>query len=188
MSEETIFVNEKNEVISPPKMSGGTYAPTVARSDKGDLMDKIKPDIIVEIIRHKLMGEEYINGKWVKIEALKSKAITEMGAWDIANLMLSVSSQNVSLSNLTDDEVRSRALEISRTAINMMLSNWKEYGIKGSDQIEFVFQIIFSNSFITLKQPQGEGIRKLLSNTTTEQRLHTTAEEKRGFSLFSKRR
>jgi hypothetical protein len=49
----------------------------------------------------------------------------------------------------------------------MCLKNWREYGIKGTDHFDFVHQIVFSNSFITLKQPEGEGIRKMLRDTMT---------------------
>ena len=37
-----------------------SYPPAVLpKNDKSDLMDKINPDAIVEVIRHKLMGRIY---------------------------------------------------------------------------------------------------------------------------------
>lgn len=164
------------------------YPPIGSRQDKGDILNAIKPDLIVEVIRHKLMGEELIDGVWKPNPALQSKAITKVGAWDLANLMLGVSSQNVSLSNLTDREVRERTLSIVKTAQDMMLKNWKAYGINGTDQMEFIHEIIMSNTFITLKQPQGEGIRKMITGITTENRQVITNKEERGFSLFSRSR
>ncbi len=114
----------------------GTY-PSIydMKGKQADLLDKIKPDKIVEEIRHKLMGEEFINGRWVAIPELKDRSISKVGAWDIANLMLSVSSQNVALSKLDDKTIRQRAMSIAETAQHMMLKNWKEYGIKGVDQL-----------------------------------------------------
>jgi len=149
----------------------GNYPPTIIhQGDKADLLEKIRPDEIVEIIRNRLMGKEFIEGKWEIVEVLKTRSLTEVGAWDISNLMLCVSSRNVSLSKLKDDEIKKRALNISRQAQVMCLKNWKEYGIKGTDQLGFVHEIVFSNTLITLKQPEGEGIRKMLMGTVNENR------------------
>lgn len=158
--------NQQQDYYEPlPQQS---YAPPLALpSEKADLLDKIRPNLIVQEIFHRLLGEEEINGTWTPHPALKEKALSFVGAWNIATLMLPVSSQNVSLSKLKDNEIRARALSIAKTAQRMCLRNWKEYGIRGTDQLNFVHEIIFSNTFITLKQPQEEGIRKLLSNTMT---------------------
>lgn len=159
-------------------------AQTIMPNDKADLLDKIKPDLIVEFIRHRLMGEELINGQWIPNRHLKDKALTFRGAWDIANLMLGVSSQNVSLSKLADIEIKRRTLSIIKTAMYMCARNREEYGIKTIDQYYFVYEIIMSNTFITLKQPEGEGIRKLLAGTYAEQKVTTEAPTKTG-GIFS---
>jgi len=158
------------------------------RSDKADLLERINPDLIVETIRHKLLGERLIEGSWVKIEALQSRALTEKGAEEITNLMLPVSSQNVSISKLTNDEIRERTFNIAREAQLLCIKNWKEYGITGADQLGLVHQIVFSNTFITLKQPEGEGIRKMLMGTIQEQNLRQDSTEKKGWSLFGGKR
>ena len=154
------------------------------RSDKADLLERINPDLIVETIRHKLLGERLIDGKWEKVAALQPRALTEKGAEEITNLMLPVSSQNVSISKLTNDEIRERTFNIAREAMLMCVKNWKEYGITGADQLGLVHQIVFSNTFITLKQPEGEGIRKMLMGTIQEQNLRQDNTEKKGWSLF----
>ena len=174
-SEEIIYVDEQGQRVNPaggsPTTSQYSYPPiTQNRQDKADILDKIRPDLIVEVIRHKLMGEDLINGRWVINDRLKSRALTATGAQDITNLMLAVSSQNVSLSKLDDDTIRKRALAIAVTAQRMCLDFWREYGITSTSQLDFVHQIVFSNTLVTLKQPEGEGIRKLIQGTTTEQR------------------
>ena len=142
-----------------------SYAPPIVMpTEKADLLDKIQPTLIVTAVFHRLLGEEEINGEWIKIPALQDRALTEKGAWDIATLMTPVSSQNVSLSKLKDAEIRARSLSIAKTVQFMALRNWKEYGIKGTDQLHFIHEIVFSNTFITLKQPEGEGIRKLIGS------------------------
>lgn len=142
----------------------------IQASEKADILDKIDPTEIVTIIRNKLMGHDFVDGKWIKIEDLQSRALTPLGAWDISNLMLAVSSKNVSISNLKDAEIKKRVLNICKQAQYMCLKNWKEYGIEGVDQLGFVHEIIFSNSLITLKQPMNEGVRKMLMSTISEQR------------------
>lgn len=147
-------------------------AQTIMPNDKADLLDKIKPDLIVEIIRHRLMGEELVKGEWKKNPNLKEKALSFKGAWDISNLMLGVSSQNVALSKLNDREIRNRTLSIVKTAMRLCLRNWKEYGIYGVDQLYFVYEIVISNTFITLKQPEGEGMRRFIGGSWNEQHVH----------------
>jgi len=141
-------------------------------NDKADILDKIDPTEIVNIIRNKLMGNDYIDGKWIKVNLLQTRALTPLGAWDLSNLMLAVSSKNVTISNLKDEEIKKRVLNICKQAQYMCLKNWKEYGIDGVDQLGFVGEIIFSNSLITLKQPMNEGVRKMLMSTISEQRSY----------------
>jgi hypothetical protein len=133
-------------------------------SEKADLLDKIQPTKIIDILFHRLMGETDIDGEWIKDPQLSSRALTKKGAWDIITIMIPVSSQNVSLSKLKDHEIRARALSIAKTTQEMCLRNWREYGIKGADQLRFIHEIVFSNTFITLKQPEGEGIRNMIKN------------------------
>lgn len=160
----------------------------IMSGERADLLDKIQPSKIVDEVFHRLLGERQINGVWIKNENLSSRALTEKGAWDIATLMLTVSSQNVSLSKLKDHEIRARTLNIVKTAQFMCLRNWKEYGIKGSDQLRFVNELIMSNTLITLKQSQEEGIRNLLKNIGSAD-FSPVAEESGGVvrSLFRPR-
>lgn len=154
----------------------------IHKSEKADLLDKINPNEVVEVFRHKLLGEELINGKWEKLEFLQSRALTQRGAWDMANLMLAVSNRNVSISKLDDDSIRKRAMNIARTAQIMCLNNLESYGIKEPSQLRFVNELIFSTALITLKQPEGEGIRKMIIGTLTESKVHSEVQQsdKRG--------
>ena len=158
------------------------YYPPVSNmyQNKADLLDKIKPDLIVEVLRHRLMGEELIDNKWYPVPQLAKRSLSKIGAWEIANLILGVSCQNVSVSKLNDLEIRNRALAISRQAQESCLKNWKEYGITGTDQLGYVNELVFSIAFITLKQSEGAGIRKLIGGITTESRIiNENPQEKR---------
>lgn len=149
-------------------------------SEKADLIDKIRADTIVTTLKHLFMGEELVRGKWESNPALKSRALTEAGASALTILMLSASSQNVSISRLSDDDIRERTKSIVHTAMKMCIRNWKEFGVLGSDQISFVKEIVLTNTFVTLKQPEGGSIQKLVMGTQHEQRLIQSEEKKSG--------
>ena len=134
----------------------------IVPSERADLLDKLQPSNVVEEIRHRLLGEEFINGNWRTNDYMKGRRLSDVGAWEIASLMLPASSQNVAMSKLNSTQIKLRLLAIAKTAQKMCLRNWKEYNIKGVDQLWFVHEIIFTNTMATLNQPEGEGIRKLL--------------------------
>ncbi len=157
--------------------------------NKADILDKIRPELIVDMIRHKLMGEEMIDGKWVKVPALQYRSLTEAGAWELANLMVAVSSQNVALSSLKDEEIKPRLKAIVTAAMYKMLRNWKEYGVQGTDQFYYVKEIIYSNTLVSLKQPEHGGIRKMIMGVRTENVTSNNSQDKPSFmeGLFRKR-
>lgn len=148
------------------------------RQDKADLLDKIRPDTIVDTVRHKLMGEDLQEGRWVKNPYLLDRSLSPTGAWEIANLMLTVSSQNVALSNLNAKDIRTITISIVDAAMEMCLKNWESYGIAGVDQLRFVFEIVRANTFITLKQPEDNGIKRLIQGSVTELRSYSNIEQK----------
>jgi hypothetical protein len=161
------------------------YAPQVVMpSEKADLLDKIQPAKIVDKIYHRLMGEIEQEGQWVVDLELARRAFTKLGAREYTTLMLPVSSQNVSISKLKDHEIRARALSITKQALIMSLRNWREFGIVSSDQIGFIKEIVFSNSFITLKQPEGEGIRSMIKNIGSAEIGYQEPEQKQGWNVF----
>lgn len=196
MADDYIYVDaDTGQPVDVPTQSKNAYIPsgTIQKSDKADILDKIRPDAIIEVIRHKLQGDEYDveKKKWVNNPLFKEFSLTKIGAEQIANLMLGVSSQNVSLSNLKDREIKERCLSISKTAQYMALENWIEYGIKRKSQFYFIHEIVFSNSLVVLKQPEGEGIRRLISGTIQESRVYSSNEEKDGkrlLGLFRRRK
>lgn len=157
---------EYNSAVSPS-------ASVVAMpSEKADMIDKINPDKTIEILLHRLMGEENKNGEWTPKPELKKRALTYIGAWDISNLMLSASNLNVSISKTQDDDIRKRVTSMIKTAMIMCLRNWKEYGIKGSDQVYFVREIIMNNTFFTMKMSEGGNMQGMIKGTSTEQHIY----------------
>jgi hypothetical protein len=168
-------MNEETQIIAIPYPQGaGSGVPVPQRNEKADLIEKIKPDYIVEIIRHRLMGEDFINNEWVKIKGLQEYSLTERGAWELSNLMLGVSSINISISKLKEGAIRNRLKRIARDAQIMCVGNWEAYGIKNSAQLYYVHSIIFSNTMAVLFQAGEGSIQELVKGTIYEQRQVNT--------------
>jgi hypothetical protein len=151
--------------------------------NKADLLDKIRPEEVVECIKQRLMGKEFDVTKdaWVSNPALKDVSMTEIGSVAITNLIFPASTRNVSISNLDDEEIKKRLLSIIKTAMKMCLDNWEDYGIKSTAQLFFIKEVVYTNTLVALKQPQNEGIRRMLNSTISENRsVSTYGEEKRG--------
>jgi len=143
----------------------------VPSSDKADLIDKIKPERVVELMRHRLLGEVEENNVWVKKEAFKELSLSELGAWQLSNLLLGVASQNTSLSKLKDEEIKARVYSICETAQDMCHAHWLAYNIQSSAQLCFIHELIFTGALVVLKQADGASIQELLKGTVQESRI-----------------
>jgi len=157
-------------------------------NDKASIIEKINPDEIVELIRRRLMGQmkDPNTNQWETVPALKDNAISEVGAWDLTNLILSISNSNTSLSKLDDKTIRKRAYGITERAVHMIISNWKEYKITNRAQIGFIAEIVYSLTFITLKMADAEGIRKMIMGMYSETKSVSGFEDNKK-SLFRRK-
>ena len=179
-------MSKDDEVVAIPipvsSGGGGMAVPQLSPQSKAELIDKIKPEAMVEVIRHRLLGKEWINNQWVEVPALKDRKLTEVGAWEISNLMLGVSSINISVSKLNDRKIRERLKRIAKTAQRVMIANWRSYGVKNTSQFHYVHEIVFSNTMGVLEQAGDGSIQDLLKATVYENRNITTGQKKEGGS------
>jgi hypothetical protein len=166
--------------------SNAPEMPMGMQGDKASIIEKINPDEIVELIRMRLMGKmrDTKTGEWKTVSALKNNAISELGAWEITNLILSISNTNTSLSKLKDMEIRRRAFSVMEKSVKMMIANFREYRITNTAQLGYIAEIVFSITFITLKQADNEGIRKMITSMYSESRNINQQSETKGRSLF----
>jgi len=177
-----------------PPMTNYPPANYPQQDSKADLFNEINPGLVIEEIYQRLIGNRFnpTQNKWVPDPALKQIALTETGASAITNLMFPASTRNVSISNLKDEEIKKRLYSLTATVLKMMLDNWKQYGIESTSQIYFVKEIVYTNTLVSLKQPENEGIRRLLNSTISENRSVNTYNEEQnsgGFlGLFRKRK
>lgn len=169
-SEEYVYVPTDEQGPGP---GPGGYLPTVPsglRGDRADLIDKIRPDKIIELIRHRLMGEDFKDNAWIEVPELSQYRLSKRGAWEITNLIMPLASINTTISKLNDAEIKSRLLNICRTAQYLCITNWKDYGVTSSTQLRFVNDIVFSASLVVLKQADEASIQELLKGTVYETR------------------
>lgn len=152
--------------------------PSSPPSNKSDLLEKIKPELVAEAIRQRLLGRELINGSWIDIPALKSRRLSETGAFEISNLILGTSSLNVSISKWDSQKINKRLRGITKSLMINLLSNWQEYGIKDASQYYFIKEIVFTNCMGVFNQADGASIQELLKGTVSENRYVAT-EQKR---------
>lgn len=156
------------------------YYPALPKtSDRADLIDKIKPEPVVELIRNRLMGKELINGEWMDVKALKDRKLTDVGAWEISNLLQGVSHIGVTISKFKDQEIKKRVRGITKTAQIMLVQNFELYGIKNTAQMRFVHEIVFTTAYALLKQADEASIQDLLGKVVQENR-HIAMEGKVG--------
>jgi len=177
-------IQELPKTVSPSPY----FQPTIMPSEKADLYDKINPQDIVDYLKFKLMGFEWNNQNMCWDKPTYKKGLTLVGANEITTLMLPVSSKNITISNLNNDEIRNRTKSLHRVAMLMCVKNWRDYGITGSDQIQLVSQIVVSNTFITLKQLEHAGAREFLGKSTSENKSIVEDNQKKGIinGLFRK--
>ncbi|MDI6738648.1 MAG: hypothetical protein QME12_09150 [Nanoarchaeota archaeon] len=171
---------ENQPVIMIPVPSEHQSVPVPGRVDRADFVDKIKPEQVVEIIRHRLLGEDFQNGVWAKILALQKSALTEKGAWEISNLMLSSGSINTSISRLSQSQINNRLKNLIKEVMAKCLSNWREYGIEDVGQFYYIKSLVFSNALVVLSQAGEGSIQELFKTTVSEQRNISTNKQEPG--------
>ena len=91
--------------------------------------------------------------------------------------MVAASSKNVSFSRLKDSNIQPRLRSIVRAVMKKMLRNHQEYGIRGTDQFQYVKEIVFTNTLVALKQCEGGGIRKMITSVRNENVSYNDKEE-----------
>jgi hypothetical protein len=149
---------------------GGMGFPAPQRSDRADLIDKIKPEQVVEVIRNRLLGKEFINGEWKDVVALNDFKLTEIGAWEISNLMLGIGNISTSISKLNGEAINRRLRNLTRSTQITLITNWRRYGIRNKAHFYHIHEIMFSHAWVVLNQAGDASIQELLKATIYENR------------------
>jgi hypothetical protein len=175
--EEQIYPEQQEQYYYPPAGGSPNY------DGKADLLDKIKPEKAVEVIKQILLGREWdeTKGKWIDNPALQRFKLTDFGATMVSSLVYPASSQNTSLSNLKEERIHKRLVQIIKALCKDMLDYQEEMGIKSQAQMYHVANIVYTHVWVSLTQSENEGIRRLLNSTISESRnVQTIGQEKKG--------
>lgn len=178
------MIEQTTSSPQPPSSLGGV---NFISPDKADLLDKINPEGVVEELKQRLMGREWdsIKEQWTQNPQLINISLSSAGAFGITTLIFPTSTKNTAMTNLTDEEIKKRLMSLIRTTMKLCLDNWKEYGIKSISQLYFIKDVVYTSTLVSLKQPENEGVRRLLNNIVSENRSLTTFNtEKPGRSIF----
>lgn len=150
----------------PQGFSSGVPMPQV--NDRADLVEKIKPELIIFRIKNELMGKIEVDGAWVVDPNLKDLALTPQGASQVAQFMLGSSTLNISLSKLEEHKIQMRVIDIVDSLQWLLLSNWRKFGIHNVAQIKHVTTIVQNNTMAIFHQALKGSIQDLIKNTTTQ--------------------
>lgn len=172
-------MTDDNVVILPMPSSSGSV-PVPARVDRADFVDKIKPEQVVEIIRHKLLCEDWDGSRWVKVPGLEKSALTEKGAWELSNLMLGSGTLNTSISKLSQNQISARLRNLVGEEMRKILSSWREYNITDVGTMYYINSLIFSNALAVLSQAGEGSIQELFKTTVQENRNISTDKKEPG--------
>jgi hypothetical protein len=154
-------MDNNEQIVVVPMPGQGNNVPVPQKSDKADLIDKINPDRMVIEIRHRLLGEEF-NGR------------------EISSLMMGTSSINTTISKYKEETIKARLRRIAKDAQYMLISNWREYGVRNTAQFYFVHSIVFSNALAVLSQAGEGSIQELVKGTVYENRNVNTEKKEPG--------
>lgn len=164
-----------DEFIAIPQPMG---VPMDQKSDRADILEKIKPEHIVEVIRNRLQGKDFINGAWTYVPELRKRSLTEIGAWELSNMMLGIGNTSTSISKLKDVEIKNRLRNLTRSTMIKLLTNTKSYGIKSVSDFYYVHEIMFSHALVVLKQADDASIQELLKGIVHETRTFSGSEKR----------
>jgi len=170
-------MSDEDKIVMIPIPASSGSVPVPSRVDRADFVDKIKPEQVVELIRHKLLGEDWNGSTWYKIPELQKNSLSDRGAWEISNLMLGSGTINTSISKLTSQQIAARLRNLTGELMRKILSSWREYNITDVGQIYYINSIIFSNALAVLSQA-GEGSIQELFKTTVQENRNVSTEKK----------
>lgn len=132
----------------------------------------------VETEDGKVILQEFVRledgtGRWFKVsdipdskwqELKKGGAINEEGAKDVLTTLNGIANNNVSLSNLTRDQINKLGLEASMAIDSKLRNNKEDYGIDSADDISWIMHDIVNPNVLggLSKAKNGAMIGELL--------------------------
>lgn len=163
-------------MMVPAQHDDGGQMPSYQQqpSDRADVINSIRPEEVIDSVKNELLGYEQdkVTGTWKFNIALKGYALTEVGAWRVAACLRPICNKNMAFTILEANEIRDRLRSIIRTTQLMALTNFRDFGIRTKDQMDFIYEVIYSNALAVLKQASAHGaMLRMIGHTIQEMRF-----------------
>jgi hypothetical protein len=146
------------------------------RQDSDLVKWQIDGSDLLELLEHNLK-REYLDRnsdkiRWVKREGEKPM-LNSKGVYDILSVLQPRLHKVVSLTNLTEVDVKRMAFEIRRDVIDKLYLNYQTYDVEKSDLTTIVY-LVDQLAYSVLRKSFNDGQRRHLSETTNFSRNETT--------------
>ena len=164
-----------------PEQDYGDLAPDMApqvmmkpHQDPDLVRWQIDGSDLLEVLEHNLKREYFDknNGFW-KTRPGERPMMNDMGVYDILSVLQPRLHKVVSLTNLTENDVKRMALDIRRDVITKLYLNYDLYEVQKSDMTTIV-QMVDQLAYAVLRKSYNDGQRRHLSETTQFNRNETT--------------
>jgi hypothetical protein len=167
--------DEPTVQIPIPINSGVPY---VNKADRADMMIQMKPEQVVEMIRMKLLGKEWVKNKWEDVGYLTGHSLTNLGAWKVTDQLLAIANTSTMTTKLADHEIKRRLRSVSKTLVVSMIKNWRSWGLKDVSMIGQVKEIVFSVGLVVMKQSEDATVLDFFGKTKSESAIYTDQNRK----------
>tara|TARA_Y100000310_G_C20558624_1_gene751872 strand:+ start:189 stop:803 length:615 start_codon:yes stop_codon:yes gene_type:complete len=164
-----------------PEQDYGDLAPDMApqvmmkpHQDPDLVRWQIDGSDLLEVLEHNLKREYFDrdNAVW-RTRPNERPMMNDMGVYDILSVLQPRLHKVVSLTNLTENDVKRMALDIRRDVITKLYLNYDLYEVQKSDMTTIV-QMVDQLAYAVLRKSYNDGQRRHLSETTQFNRNETT--------------
>jgi len=146
------------------------------------LVEQTNPKKIVKDIVLRLKGMEIQpDGQEVQVSVPK---MNKKGIEKMSFILESHINQNVILSHLESDEIKSLITTLGDDLVDSLALNWREFGIQDKTDLDDINNSILMNVFFSLKRAEGQNEKNWLGKISVEsigsgQQMHS--QKKGGF-------
>jgi len=171
MDKETYEQYQAQEALQQPQLDAqqNAYAPQLheqMQQAQAVLVEQTNPNKIVHSVMLRLQGiEEMPDGSRVRVAEPKMNKEGIDNVWFILDSHIN---QNVILSHLDINEIRSIMDSLQNDIVDDLSLNWHRYGIQKRTDLDAINDSILMNIFLALKRAEGQNEKNWLGKISVE--------------------
>jgi hypothetical protein len=172
MDKETFEHYKMQEALQSQQIDAQSamYAPQMmeqVQQSQAVLVEQTNPKKIVEKIMLRLQGKDQDSeGRLIQVAQPK---MNKEGIDNIWFILDSHINQNIILSNVEIEEIRSLMDTLQEDLVDDLSLNWKRYGIEKKTDLDVINDSILINIYLALKRAQGQNEKNWLGKISVEQ-------------------